>query len=252
MRTSNFRVIIPVFLFISITFSTQLFSFSNNNIYISAIDHKGRLVTDIKYDEKRKPSVILPFTEIKQGDKVLELGAGGGYTTELTSWLVGDTGKVYAHFLYNKERLKNNRLSNVVSLPQHSLNEHGKILSELGIEDNKLDAIIIFFVLHDIYLNAEMSDELLSTLYSALKPGGNLIILDNAAESSVGLSKVEALHRIGEDFVKSEIVKAGFVFDGSSDALRNKNDDHSKPWGEFKGLQDRFAFRFKKPDGSAN
>jgi predicted methyltransferase len=233
----------------SITFYLIAFPANSqeSDIYTAAINHKQRLQSDLKYDEKRNPMKIMPFTQIKGGDRVLELGAGGGYTTELISWTVGSSGKVFAHFLYNQERLKGNRLPNVVSLREHSLNEHKKVLDENKISDAQLDAIIIFFVLHDIYLNNEMSNELLSTLYASLKPGGNLIILDNAAKPDAGLAHIGDLHRIGENFVKSEIVKAGFIFDNSTEVLRNENDDHSKPWGYFKGIQDRFAYRFKKP-----
>ena len=219
-----------------------------NDIYSAAVNQNLRTSTDIKYDKNRKPLEILPFTQIKNGDKVLELGAGGGYTTELISWVVGDSGRVYAHFLYNKERLKDDRLPNVVALREHSLNEHGVVLEENKINKNHLDAIIIFFVLHDIYLNNEMSEALLSTLYTALKPGGKLIILDNAAKPDSGLTHIGDLHRIGENFVKTEMLKVGFILEESTEVLRNKNDDHTKPWGEFKGLQDRFAFRFTKPN----
>ncbi|MFT4808571.1 MAG: putative methyltransferase [Paraglaciecola sp.] len=219
---------------------------NTNDIYDAAVNNPERLKTDFAYDEKRKPLDILPFTQIEEGDKVLELGAGGGYTTELLSWLVGKSGKVYAHFLYKKERLENNRLSNVISLREHSLNEHAQVLAENEIQSNKLDAIIIFFVLHDIYLNKEMSDELLASLKDALKPGGSVIILDNAAKPDSGLTNIGDLHRIGEHYVKSEMEKAGFVFDSQTPVLRNKQDDHTKPWGDFEGLQDRFAYRFKK------
>ncbi len=219
---------------------------SDNNLYMSAVNHPNRTQTDFVHDEKRRPLDILPFTQIKEGDKVLELGAGGGYTTELMSWVVGKSGKVYAHFLYNKERLSNNRLENVVSLRQHSLIEHGKILIENNISDDKLDAVIIFFVLHDMYLNNEMSDELLSNLHGALKRDGSLIILDNAAKLDSGLDNIGDLHRIDESFVKSEMEKAGFTFDSQIDILRNNKDDHTKPWGDFKGFQDRFAYKFVK------
>jgi predicted methyltransferase len=219
---------------------------NTNDIYDAAVNNPERLKTDFAYDEKRKPLDILPFTQIEEGDKVLELGAGGGYTTELLSWLVGKSGKVYAHFLYKKERLENNRLSNVISLREHSLNEHAQVLAENEIQSNKLDAIIIFFVLHDIYLNKEMSDELLASLKDALKPGGSVIILDNAAKPDSGLTNIGDLHRIGEHYVKSEMEKAGFVYDSQTPVLRNKQDDHTKPWGDFEGLQDRFAYRFKK------
>ncbi|MDH5432923.1 MAG: methyltransferase domain-containing protein [Gammaproteobacteria bacterium] len=247
IKTKNFIVIST--LLISTVFSpiSQASEQKKDNIYISAIENEKRNQSDKKYDEKRNPWKILPFTQIKAGDKVLELGAGGGYTTELLSWVVGESGRVYAHFLYNQERLKDNRLPNVISLRQHSLNDHKVVLKENKIENNSLDAIVVFFVLHDIYLNNEMSDELLATLYKALKPGGNLIILDNAANPDSGLAQIGTLHRIGENFVKVEIEKAGFVLVESTDVLRNKKDDHTKPWGDFEGLQDRFAFRFEKP-----
>ena len=242
-HTKRFHVVSLLILSISL-----LSEASANDIYDAAINNPARLKADFAYDQKRKPLDILPFTQIKKGDKVLELGAGGGYTTELLSWLVGESGKVYAHFLYNKERLENNRLSNVISLRKHSLNEHAQVLAENEIQSNKLDAIIIFFVLHDIYLNNEMSDELLTSLMDALKPGGSLIILDNAAKPDSGLTNIGDLHRIGEHFVKSELEQAGFVFDGQTSVLRNKQDDHTKPWGDYEGLQDRFAYRFKKTE----
>jgi predicted methyltransferase len=217
------------------------------NIYENAIENPNRLKSDLVNDVKRKPALILPFTQIQEGDKILELGAGGGYTTELISWSVGKYGKVYAHFLYNQERLNNERLSNVVSLRQHTLLELNTVLTENNINENALDSVVVFFILHDIYLNKEMDEILLQTLYTSLKSGGTIVVLDNAAKKGTELEAIGTLHRIDEDFVISEFKKFGFVLDGTSDVLRNPKDNHTKPWGDFDGLQDRFAFRFKKP-----
>lgn len=236
---------------LAVMFGMAIIAFSSQaetDIYSASVNHSERLQSDSEHDIKRNPMKILPFTKIKRGDQVLELGAGGGYTTELVSRVVGDTGRIYAHFLYNKERLKNNRLSNVIPLRQHSLLEHKSVLEDYEVKDNQLDAIIVFFVLHDIYLNNEMSKDLLDTLYSTLKPGGYLIILDNAAKPNSGLENIGDLHRIDEIFVKAEMTKAGFYLDGTSNILRNKKDNHTKPWGDFQGYQDRFAYRFRKPE----
>jgi predicted methyltransferase len=81
-----------------------LASSQENDIYTAVINHEQRLQSDLEFDEKRNPVEILPFTQIVAGDKVLELGAGGRYTTELISWTVGSSGKVFAHFLYDQER----------------------------------------------------------------------------------------------------------------------------------------------------
>ena len=56
-------------------------------------------------------------------------------------------------------------------------------------------------------------------------------------------------HRIDPKVVKADFKRAGFVFAGSSDVLRNPADDHSllvfDP--KIRGKTDRFIFKFKKP-----
>lgn len=218
------------------------------SVYEIAISNPLRPAADVELDKVRKPRSILPFSQVDRGDIVLELGAGSGYTTELLSHIVGKSGKVYAHRLYNKKRLADNRLSNIVSLRDHTLFDLDKVLTENKVKKGELDAVIIFFILHDIYLNKEINEKVFATLQSWLKPDGVVVVLDNAADNDAGLSKTESLHRIGRKFVIDEFKKAGFVVDGSTDVLENEEDDHTKPWGEFKGLQDRFALRFKKSE----
>ena len=116
-----------------IAFSVNSASISND-IYQAAIGNKNRMPGDVVNDVKRNPLAILPFTQIEEGNKVLELGSGGGYTTELVSWVVGDSGHIYAHFLYNTDRLKDKRLDNVTALREHSLDELAEVLHENKIE----------------------------------------------------------------------------------------------------------------------
>ena len=61
-------------------------------------------------------------------------------------------------------------------------------------------------------------------VFEVLKPGGVYIVLDHAAEDGSGLRDVNTLHRIDPETVKSEVVAAGFVFDGESTVLRNRDD----------------------------
>ena len=218
----------------------------SDSIYKMAISNPERPLADLAMDEIRKPADILPFSQVAPGDIIYEIGAGGGYTTELMARVVGDSGKVLVHRLFNSKRIENNRLPNVIQLRDHSLFELADVLAENKIDKNQLDAVIVFFILHDTYLNSEMDQSILSTIYSYLKPGGFLVVLDNAADHDSGLSSTKELHRIGENFVIKDIEKAGFVVDATTDVLRNNKDDHTRPWGEFKGLQDRFAIRFKK------
>ena len=50
---------------------------------------------DRQTDQRRDPVKLLAFTGVKTGMTVLDMGAGGGYSTELMARAVGPTGKVY-------------------------------------------------------------------------------------------------------------------------------------------------------------
>ena len=58
------------------------------------------------------------------------------------------------------------------------------------------------------------------------------------------------LHRIDELTARAEIESVGFVLDGELDALRNPDDDRTKPMfaPEIRGSTDRFIYRFRKPN----
>ncbi len=218
----------------------------NEALYQQAISHAERSASDKIKDKSRRPDLVLPFTLLKQGDKVLELAASGGHTTELISRVVGDSGKVYAQAL-SPYRLAEGRLPNVIALRKHLLYQLPDILKENAITAESLDKVIIFYSLHDLYLNSRIDKQgLYKTLLDVLKPQGHFIVLDNAADEKAGNTVNASLHRIGVDFVVNEITKAGFSLDIKSDVLKNPNDDHSKPWQSFAGNHDRFALRFKK------
>jgi len=218
-----------------------------HSIYEQAVAHPNRPSADRKQDQSRKPLIILPFSKIEKGSKVLEIGAGGGYTTELVSRVIGEQGHLYAETL-SPRRIANNRLNNVTALRRHKLYQLPQVLEENSVNPGELDVAFVFFALHDVMMNSRIdSDDFLSNIYHSLKPGGYFIVLDNAAEKDSGLSTTRSLHRIGENYVKEKVIAAGFKFDTSSDALRNPNDDVVKSWRSIKGKQDRFAFRFVKP-----
>ena len=224
-----------------------LSSASDPSIYSNAVNHADRPSSDRKQDESRKPLQILPFSKIVPGAKVLEIGAGGGYTTELVSRVISDKGHIYAETLSPK-RISRNRLTNVTALRRHKLYQLPDVLAENSIETGDIDVAIIFFALHDIMMNSRIdSSDFISNIYDSLKPGGYFIVLDNAGEPDSGLSMTRKLHRIGENYVREKIISAGFKFDASTDILRNADDDVSKSWRTIRGKQDRFAFRFVKP-----
>ena len=216
-----------------------------------AIDHPGRPSSDREDDDRRKPAEVMVFSGVAAGDIVIEIGAGRGYTTELAARMVGADGKVYAHRL-DPARLLGNRLPNVIPVPAQP-SDLGARFEAVNIERGSVDRVLAFFSLHDGYLSDENDMQLIyRTLLDFLKPGGELVVLDNTAPADSEVEFTATVHRIDPEFLKNEILKAGFEFVGDSDVLRNPDDDLESSWFEDSptraaGYQHRFAFRFRPP-----
>src|SRR5438552_14581155 len=61
----------------------------------AVIDAPDRSEKDKALDAGRHPAETLEFLDLKPGMKAAEIGAGGGYTTELMARAVGPSGAVY-------------------------------------------------------------------------------------------------------------------------------------------------------------
>ena len=70
------------------------FHASSADRFDAAVAHAGRSAADLKRDAIDHPAEILRLTGIKPGMKVADVLAGDGYYSELSSYLVGPTGKV--------------------------------------------------------------------------------------------------------------------------------------------------------------
>jgi len=233
-----------------LTFSISAFA-QDHNEYLRAVDSPDRPTADLERDASRHPLEILAFSELVPGQIIIELGAGGGYTTELTARVVGSEGHVYAHVL-RPGRVKGNRLPNVTALRQHKLFELPNVLVESGLKAGGADRVLAFFTVHDMYLNENIDQQrLYRDLLKMLKPGGLFIVLDNSALVGSELDDTRKYHRIDEVFVKTEIVKAGFEYIDHTDLLRNPDDNRENRWNApdnnfERGFQDRFALKFRK------
>jgi predicted methyltransferase len=122
---------------------------------------------------------------------------------------------------------------------------------------NYADWVILNDNYHDTYWqNAkykipQMDPNLfLKAVYASMKPGATIGVIDHVANpNSDTRATVEKYHRIDPNVVKADFKRAGFVFAGSSDLLRNPADTHEVEVHDpaIKGKTDRFIFLFKKP-----
>jgi predicted methyltransferase len=225
-----------------------------NAVAASDRDDKDRAL-----DAGRKPAEVLAFFKLEPGEKIGELFAAGGYTTELMARVVGDGGKVYAQNTKEiLDRFAREPLSARLAKPamKNTVMVEQPAEAPFPPDAKNLDAVICILNYHDfVWLKVDRA-KLNKAVFAALKPGGVYGVVDHSATKGSGLNDVQTLHRIDEDAEKKEILAAGFKLDGESDVLRNPEDP--RDWNasptkaaEKRGTSDRFVLRFVKPGGKA-
>ncbi|WP_417703182.1 class I SAM-dependent methyltransferase [Rheinheimera aquimaris] len=218
------------------------------------LDDATRSDADKKRDASSLPCEMATLLPLQQGDTVLDLLGGGGYFSELLAQQVGKTGKVLLH--NNKAylpyvgkqletRLAKNRLSNVERLDAE--------VDALPLKPDSIDAVYFIMGYHDMY---HVSDgwqinpqQLMKQIYTALKPGGRMLVVDHNAAAGSGVSAAQELHRIEAAYVSQELQDFGFNLVTDSTVLANRNDDYSKSVFDqlVRGKTDRFVLVVEKP-----
>jgi predicted methyltransferase len=203
-----------------------------------------RTEQDRRTDAARHPAEFLPFTQVRPGMQVLDVSAGGGYTSQLLALAVGPTGVVWAQTPQPGPGLA----KRLADHPQANL-----IAVERPFEDPvpeqapKLDLVTLVLNYHDIsYLPIDRA-RMNQRLFSALKPGGRYVIIDHSGRSGTGISEGRSLHRIDEAVVLAEVRQAGFVLEAEGAFLRNPADPRDQTSTGSTIPTDKFALRFVKP-----
>lgn len=224
----------------------------------AALNNPDRAEEAGRLDERRKPGEVLDFFGIEPSMAVFDVFAGGGYYTELLSYVVGPKGKVvhynnapWAAFVKKAtdKRFKDGRLSNVETLvaTPESLYGHAP----------EFDAAIFVLGMHDIYY-ADLENgwvaidapKFLQGLYDLLKPGGVLGIVDHNADPGSDPADVgQRLHRVDPARIISDLEKVGFVLEAQSYVLTNPEDDKTTSVliKQNRMNTDRAVLKFRKP-----
>jgi predicted methyltransferase len=212
--------------------------------YDAVIASPVRTDQDRRMDASRKPGEFLPFTGVGPGMRVLDVSAGGGYTSQLLALAVGPDGRLYAQSpnpgATITQRLKDRPQANFIVVAR-------PFEDPVPPEAAPLDLITLVLNYHDIaYLPVDRA-RMNARLFAALRPGGRLVIVDHAARLGTGTADTRTLHRIDETIVVQEVLKAGFVLDAQAEFLRNPADPRDKTTNDSPIATDRFVLRFVKP-----
>lgn len=212
-----------------------------------------RTDADRALDSGRKPVEFLAFIGAAPGMHVAELMAGGGYTTELLSRAVGPGGVVYGEnpkWVLERfaEKPWAERLARVGNVKRLDTELGSPFPSDL---DGALDAVVSNAIYHDAVWTKVDRDAMNRAVRGALKPGGTYVVCDSSAKAGSGVAEAETLHRIDEQVVREEVLRAGFTVGAVGDFLRNPDD--TRDWstsprsaGERRGTGDRFCIKFVK------
>jgi predicted methyltransferase len=213
-----------------------------------------RLETDRAIDGGRRPADFLAFLDLRPGMRVADLGAGGGYTTELLARAVGPTGRVYGQNSKAVLGFAGEAWARRLARPVNAgvVRVDREFESPLPPEAPGLDRVVLYAVYHDLFAMKVDRAAMNRAVFAALRPGGAYVVVDSSARAGTGAADASTLHRIDEALVRTEVEAAGFRMDGSGEFLRNPED--TRDWssaprasGERRGTSDRFVLRFVKP-----
>lgn len=217
--------------------------------YKALLAAPDRSAADRQVDKRRDPLPFLIFVAPRPGMKVLDMGAGAGYSTELMARAVAPNGKVYGQNPPDmgaklkaafEARLKTPAMKDAVA-------DYRPFDDPIPPGVQNLDLITFLFFYHDTtYMNVDRA-AMNRKLFAALKPGGFLVVADHAALPGQGTSVGHTLHRIEEGTLGHEVEAAGFKAVAEGNFWRNSADTHDYPSYKRDKPVDNFVLKFQKP-----
>ncbi len=212
-----------------------------------------RDAADRARDEARQSAELLTYLDVRPGMRVAELGAGGGYFTEILARAVGPRGAVVAQNASEllrpdvrdawASRLERPAMRNVEAID-------GAYATPLPKGARDLDRVYVgveYSVLVALGVDRAAMNR---AAFDALAPGGRYVVLDRVLPPAP--DALEA-HREESNGARREIESAGFAFESEGRFLRSSND--GRDWNAAPGavpgakprlVADWFLLSFRK------
>jgi ubiquinone/menaquinone biosynthesis C-methylase UbiE len=183
--------------------------FENPNVkeYVGKFEVESREI----YAKRRE---IVAACKLRPGMAVADIGAGTGLFTRLFAREVGPTGKVYAvdiapKFIAHVEKTsKEAGLKNIVGVVCTA--------DSVKLPPGSVDLAFIC----DTYHHFEFPQRTMASLHQALRPGGQLVLIDFRRIEGKSSEWVLGHVRAGQDVFTREIVASGFKVVEERDLLK--------------------------------
>ncbi len=218
--------------------------------YAAIVAAPDRSDADRTADKRRDPVKLLAFAGVRAGMKVLDMGAGGGYSTELMARTVGTGGVVYGQNPADvsprakerfEARMQTPAMKNAVALVR-------PFDDPVPADLRDLDLITFLFYYHDTTYMAVDRAEMNRKLLAALKGGATLVIADHSARAGDGTTVGKTFHRIEESVLRREVEAAGFKLVAEDDFWRHPEDTRDFSVNRPTGPVDEFVLKYQKPN----
>lgn len=165
--------------------------------FVERFEREGRDV----FDHQKE---IIAALKLKPGMAVADIGAGTGLFTRQFSPLVGEHGKVFAvdiskeFITHIEQRAKTEQMSNIVGIVCEA--------DSVKLPDNSVDLVFIC----DTYHHFEFPYKTMRSIHKALKPGGQVVLIDFHRIEGVSSEWTLGHVRAGQEVFTREILETGF------------------------------------------
>jgi predicted methyltransferase len=156
---------------------------------VGALSDPRRPAEQVKLDAVRKPDLVIAFAAVTSGERIADFMPGNAYFTRILSDVVGPAGHVYAFI--PSEQIANCPAREIAGVQAVSRDpSYANVTVLIGALANfgtpeKLDLIWTaqnYHDLHDSFLGPANVTKLNKLFFSALRPGGILLVIDHVAE----------------------------------------------------------------------
>lgn len=190
-------------------------------------------------DGARHPAETLSFWQLRPGQRVVEIGPGGGYWTHiLAPYLAANGGTLIPTFRDPELATPQQRAARERFLAEYTANPALFGTLQPGVldpastrpiaEPGTVDLIISSRNFHGFYLQGT-KDFVLRQMFAALKPGGLVGIEQHRGLATQPNNPSSGYVR--QDVVIAEMAAAGFQFVASSEINANPRDTKNHPFG---------------------
>lgn len=276
MKQYGFKKRFGFFIVSAFVFSSFAYAAAFNRSVAQYMQGDHRSESNIARNVYRHPGKTLKFFEVKENMTVVEIWPSRGWYTEILAPALKENGKYYAAGFSRDENGPAWRV-NINKEFQEKLASRPDLYSNVVVTElappelteiapaGSADRVLTFRNVHN-WMKGAYADEVFAAMFTALKPGGILGVVEHRAKPGTSLEKQIESGYVTEAQVITLAEKAGFKLLAKSEINANKKDSTDHPKGVWTlppslrlgeedkekylaiGESDRMTLKFVKPE----